>query len=225
MCILSKRQAFPQISQYCCCCVFLLVSHDQILHLILSLIHRGKSLLSINSPPEMEIITTALYFSLFMKFINHKMLSLNLLYLEVLCVVCSCSFPILLLAKELPSFLSGCQSVNLPRNQQHAIYFVLMLCSKLSVELQLKRSLSSIFSINQWATYFPCLGRFIIFIFPNFSFYWMILTLKNGMELLFKLLWCICLECAFSFKETFILLLNVRKIFLPSLCVMILFIL
>ena len=106
------------------------------------------------SPPEIgAITTTALNFSPFMKFINHKMPYLNWLHLQLLWVVCSCPFPVFLLAKKLPCFLSGCRSADPPASGLHTAYSVLLLlCSKLGgaqdVQLQATRSLSSKCSIS-----------------------------------------------------------------------------
>lgn len=84
------------------------------------------------SPPETGIsITTALYFSPFMKFINHKTLDWSWLHLQLPWVVCSCSFPIFLLAKKaalFPPQLPVCSSA---REWPVRVYFVLICAESL----------------------------------------------------------------------------------------------
>ena len=99
-------------------------------------------------------------------------------------------FQYILLAKRLPGFLPSCQSVNVPMNQMHAAYFVLMLCSQLCLNTvhwtQFTRSLSSIFSIKTMGYIFLLCGNVDHFYIPNFSFYLIILNLKNEVECLFN---------------------------------------
>lgn len=112
------------------------------------------------SPPERGvIITSALYFSPFMKFINHKMLDWNWRRLQLLWVVSSCSFPMFLLVKKPPFPFPVASLFICPRVA--CALCTLCLCCALSllstqyVKLQFKRSLSSISSIKTMGYIFP----------------------------------------------------------------------
>lgn len=110
------------------------------------------------------------------------MLCLKLLYLKLLRVVCSSIFPMYFASQKatwFPSWLPICECAH--ESNTHCL-----LGSYVVLTAVLTKSLSSIFSIKAMGYVFLLCRNVYHFYIPNFSFYRIILNLKNEVELLFN---------------------------------------